>query len=140
MDRQGRAQAADPAAGPAARVRFLRHLAAVLAVVAAVVLLALGWNHVAGGTVGAVRQGPGERFVTVRPRAGAVARGTRPGQAHGPVVIDLRPMDLGLNSMLDPANLPSLRHTVVIEAGAAAAVVIIDVIRRRWRRARRSGS
>jgi hypothetical protein len=121
-------------------VRFLRHLAVVLVVVAAVVLLALGWNHVAGGTVGAVRQGPGARIVTVRPGAGAVARGTRPGQAHGPVIIQSQPMGLGLNSMLDPANLPSLRHTVVIEAGAAVAVVIIDVIRRRWRRARRSGS
>ena len=134
MDRQGRAQAADPAA----RVRFVWHLAVVLVVVAAVVLLALGWNHVAGGTVGAVRQGPGPRIVTVRPRAGAVARGTRPGQAHGAVIVGSQPMDLGLNSMLDPVNLPSLRHTVVIEAGAAAAVVIIDVIRRRWRRARRS--
>jgi hypothetical protein len=49
-------------------------------------------------------------------------------------------MDLGLNSMLDPANLPSLRHTVVIEAGVAAALVIIDVIRRRWRRARHTRS
>ena len=121
-------------------MRFLRHLAAVLVVVAAVVLLALGWNHVAGGTVGAVRQGPVPRIVTVRPGTGAVARGTRPGQSHGPVIIGSQPMDLGLNSMLDPANLPSLRHTVVIEAGAAAAVVIIDVIRRRWRRARRSDS
>ena len=46
-------------------------------------------------------------------------------------------MDLGLTSMFDPVNLPYLRHTVVIEAGAAAAVVIIDLIRRRWRRAQR---
>ena len=46
-------------------------------------------------------------------------------------------MDLGLTSMFDPVNLPYLRHTVVIEAGAGAAVVILDVIRRRWRRARR---
>jgi hypothetical protein len=140
MDCPGGAQAAGLAAGPAARVRFLRHLAAVLVVVAAVVLLALGWNHIAGGNVGAVREGHGARIVMVRPRPGAVARGTRPGQAPGPVIIQSQPMDLGLNSMLDPANLPSLRHTVVIEAGAAAAVVIIDVIRRRWRRARRSGS
>jgi hypothetical protein len=49
-------------------------------------------------------------------------------------------MDLGLTSMFDSVNLPDLRHTVVIEAGAAAAVVLIDVIRRRWRRARRTGS
>ena len=56
------------------------------------------------------------------------------------MIIDLRPMDLGLTSMLDPVNLPSLRHTVVIEAEAAAAVVIMGVIRRRWRRARRTRS
>jgi hypothetical protein len=121
-------------------MRFLRHLAAVLLVVAAVVLLALGWNHIAGGTVGAVRLGHDAQIVKVRPRAGAPPRGTRPGQAHGPVIIESQPMDLGLTSMLDPANLPSLRHTVVIEAGAAAAVVIIDLIRRRWRRAQRTGS
>jgi hypothetical protein len=121
-------------------MRFLRHLAAAALVVAAVVLLALGWNHIAGGTVGAVRQGRDTRIVIVRPRAGAAARGKRPGQAHGLVIIQSQPMDLGLDSMLDPANLPSLRHAVVIEAGAAAAVVIIDLIRRRWRRARRAGS
>jgi hypothetical protein len=121
-------------------VRFLRHLAAALLVVAAVVLLALGWNHIAGGTVGAVRQGRGERILMIRPPAAAAARGTRPGPAHGPVIIQSQPMDLGLNAMLDPANLPSLRHTLVIEAGVAAAVVIIDVIRRRWRRAQRAGS
>jgi hypothetical protein len=121
-------------------MRFLRHLAAAALVVAAVVLLALGWNHVSGGTVGAVRQGPDVRIVIVRPRAGAAARGTRPGQAHRPLIIQSQPMDLGLNSMLDPANLPSLRHAVVIEAGVAAGVVIIDLIRRRWRRARRAGS
>jgi hypothetical protein len=50
-------------------------------------------------------------------------------------------MDLGLTSMFDPVNLPSLRHAVVIEAGVAAAVVIIDAGRRRWRRrARRADS
>ena len=69
-----------------------------------------------------------------------VPPGTHLGRGHGPVNIDLRPMDLGLTSMFDPVNLPYLRHTLVIEAGAAAAVVILDVIRRRWRRARRSGS
>jgi hypothetical protein len=51
-------------------VRFLRHLAAVVLLVAAIVLLALGWNHVAGGTVGAVRQGRGAQIVMIRPRAG----------------------------------------------------------------------
>jgi hypothetical protein len=60
------------------------------------------------------------------------------GRVNGPVIIDLR-MDLGLTSMFDPVNLPSLRHAVVIEAGVGAAVVIIDSVRRRWRRARRAG-
>ena len=71
-------------------------------------------------------------------RSGRVV--ARPGtRANGPVIIDLRGMDLGLTSMFDPVNLPSLRHTVVIEAGAAAAVVLIDLIRRRWRRRARRG-
>ena len=127
-------------------MRFLRHLAAVLLVVTAVVLLALAWNHVASGPAAAGPPGPGGRVPVAVLRAGphagrVVARpGTRLGRVNGPVIIDLRPMDLGLTSMFDAVNLPSLRHTVVIEAGAAAAVVIIDVIRRRWRRARRARS
>jgi hypothetical protein len=124
-------------------VRFLRHLAAVLLVVTAVVLLALAWNHVEGGTEGAVRQGHDERILVVGPGAGpaTAVQGVRPGHGRGSVIIDLRPMDLGLTSMLDPVNLPSLRHAVVIEAGVAAAVVIIDAGRRRWRRrARRADS
>ena len=146
MDRQGRAQAGDLAASPAAGVRFLRQLGAVLLVVAAVVLLAMAWNHVAGGPAAAGPPGPGARVPVAVLRAGRHAGrlvlrpGTHLGQGHGRLIIDLRPMDLGLTSMFDPVNLPSVRHTVVIEAGAAAAVVIIDVIRRRWRRARRSGS
>ena len=96
----------------------------------------------AGGPPIAGPQGPGARVPVAVLRAGRVAvrPGTRLGRVSGPVIIDLRPMDLGLASMFDPVNLPSLRHTVVIEAGAAAAVVILDVIRRRWRRARRTGS
>lgn len=127
-------------------MRFLRHLGAVLLVVAAVVLLALAWNHVEGGTLAAGPHGPGAGVPVAVPRAGphagqVVARPrTRLGRVNGPVIIDLRSMDLGLTSMFDPVNLPSLRHTVVIEAGAAAAVVIIDVIRRRWRRARHTRS
>ncbi|HEX3387901.1 MAG TPA: hypothetical protein VHT94_02580 [Streptosporangiaceae bacterium] len=124
-------------------MRFLRHLAAVLLVVAAVVLLALAWNHVEGGTQGAVRQGRDERVAVAGPHGGpaTAVHGIRPGHGRGPVIIDLRPMDLGLTSMFDPVNLPSLRHAVVIEAEVAAAVVVIDVIRRRWRRrARREDS
>ena len=116
-------------------MRFLRHLAAVLLVVAAVVLLAMAWNHLAGGPYGHDSPVP-------VPGGSAVAAGhvVRPGGPHGPVIVRTGPMDLGLTSMFDPVNLPSLRHAVVIEAGVGAAVVVIDVVRRRWRRARRAGS
>jgi hypothetical protein len=40
-------------------------------------------------------------------------------------------MDLGLGSMLNPANLPDLRHTVVIETVMMAGVVILDIARRK---------
>jgi hypothetical protein len=40
--------------------------------------------------------------------------------------------------MLQPENLPYLRHTVVIETGVIAAVVSIDASRRRARRASRA--
>ncbi len=54
------------------------------------------------------------------------------------MIVRLRSMDLGLTSMFDPVNLPSLRHAVFIEAAVGAVVVIIDSLRRRWRRARHS--
>ncbi len=121
-------------------MRFLRQLAAVLLVVAAVVLLAMAWNHLAGGTLGAARH-YARLMVPGQHGWSALAAGhvVRPGGPHGPVIAGPRPMDLGLTSMFDPVNLPSLRHAVVIEAGVGAAVVIIDFVRRRWRRARRAG-
>ena len=126
-------------------MRFLRHLAAVLVLVAVVVLLAMAWNHAAGG---GLASGPLHgRGVRMRVPAGQLTKGPngsvviRLRGAHGLRVFHARPMDLGLTSMFDSVNLPSLRRTVVIEAGAAAAVVLIDVIRRRWRRrARTTGS
>ena len=53
-------------------MRFLRHLAVVLLVVAAVVLLALAWNHVEGGTLATGPHGPGARVPVVALRAGRV--------------------------------------------------------------------
>ena len=82
----------------------------------------------------------------MRVPAGQVAKGpdgevvVRLRGAHGLRVIHVEPMDLGLTSMFDSVNLPSLRHTVLIEAGAAAAAVLIDLVRRRFRRARHTGS
>ena len=111
-------------------MRFLRHLAAACLVVAVVVVLGLAWNHFAASTlVGTVPGRP--QTAIVRPESG-------PGGPHGSKVIDRGTFDLGLNSMLEPVNWPYLRHTVVIEAAVIAAVVIIDVGRRRSRRAARA--
>jgi hypothetical protein len=112
-------------------VRFLRHLAVVGLVVAAVAGLGLAWNHFAASTL--VGSLPGQPH-------GAIVRPTEsgPGGAHGPKAIDLGTFELGLNSMLQPVNWPYLRHTVVIEAAVMAGVVILDAGRRRSRRASRA--
>ena len=123
-------------------MRFLQHLAAVLLVVTAVVLLAMGWNRLAGGTLGVTRDGRAVPVLVPGQHGGShlgAGHVVRPG-LHGTVIVRVRPMDFGLTSMFDPVNLPSLRHTVLIEAGVGAAVVIIDFLRRRWRRARRADS
>jgi len=64
-------------------------------------------------------------------------RGARPGQPGVIRIVKDGGMDLGLASMLDPVNLPVLRQTVIIEAGAAAGVVVLEIGYRRRRRARR---
>ena len=111
-------------------MRFLRHLAAACLLVAVVVVLGLAWNHFAASTlVGTVPGRPPSAIV--RPESG-------PGGPHGSKVINLGTFDLGLNSMLEPVNWPYLRHTVVIEAAVIAGAVIIDVGRRRSRRAARA--
>ncbi len=43
-------------------------------------------------------------------------------------------MNLGLDSMFQAVNLPVLRNAVEIEVGVIAAVVILDIARRRLRR------
>ncbi len=136
-------------------MRFLRQMGAVILIVAVVVLGGLAWNHFdASSLVGNLatagpRQFPvgGGHF-----KAGPgvqVARGgrvIRPGPhgvriVRGPngrkIFIDSRGFDLGLTSMLDPVNWPVIRDTVGIEAGAIAAVILLDFVRLRRRRARR---
>jgi hypothetical protein len=123
-------------------VRFLRHLAAVCLVVAAAAGLGLAWDHFGYGTLGGARLPPGTRLSETAgsPQPGRVVlpKGTRLDPPPGAVVIRSGSFDLGLSSMLQPVNLPYLRHTVVIETGVIAAVVIIDATRRRSRRASRA--
>lgn len=112
-------------------MRFLRHLGAVLAVVAVVVLAGLAWAHFGPGTLASGPQTPFQQeVVTSQPGSGLPSADVQAGSGAG-----LRSFDLGLGAMFNPANLPNLRHTVEIEAGVIAAVVIIDVYRRRSRRA-----
>ena len=130
-------------------MRFLRHLAAVMLVVGAVVAGGLAWNHLGASSLVGPGPGPGLNMVR-RALAGRLAhdappgtaivlrRGARPGQPGAIRVVKDGGMDLGLASMFDPVNLPVLRQTVIIEAGAAAGVVVLEISYRRRRRARRS--
>ncbi|HEX3488449.1 MAG TPA: hypothetical protein VHU92_03880 [Streptosporangiaceae bacterium] len=130
-------------------MRFLRHLGAAAAVVAIVVVLGLAWAHYGSQTLAPGPQigfrqeivtGPGGKL----PPGMSAGHGGKPGPGvirvgpKGPTVVDSRPFDLGLGSMFNPVNLPYLRHTVVIEVGVIAAVVVVDVLRRRSRRAWRT--
>jgi hypothetical protein len=124
-------------------VKFLRHLVAAAAVVAAVVVIGLAWNHFAASSLVGNPEGSARQLVidgrpASRPPPGAELSGPPPGGPHGPGVIRSQPEDLGLTSMFDPANLPDLRHTVIIEAGVIAAVVIVEINVRLSRRARRA--
>jgi len=135
-------------------MRFLRHLGAATAVVAIVVLVGLAWAHFGSQTLVSGQQvrfhqeivtGAGGKLPRGIAMSGhGVRGGGKPGHGvilaspKGPVVIRAEPFDLGLGSMFQAVNLPYLRHTVVIEAGVIAAVVLIDVLRRRSRRAWRA--
>lgn len=131
-------------------MRFLRHLGAAAAVVAIVVVLGLAWAHFGSQTLAPgpriqfrqeIVTGPGGKLPPGT-TAGGPGGKPRPGVIrvgpNGPTAVDSRPFDLGLGSMFNPVNLPYLRHTVVIEVGVIAAVVVADVLRRRSRRAWRA--
>jgi hypothetical protein len=130
-------------------VRFLRHLAAVALLVAVVVAGGLAWGHFDGGTLAGPGQGGITRLgVTGGPAAApgqkvklVLPPGARPGSRVPPgtrVVIQNGSFNLGLDSMFQAVNLPVLRDTVEIEAGVIAAVVILEIGHRRWRRAWRA--
>jgi hypothetical protein len=122
-------------------VKFLRQLAAAALVVAAVVVLGVAWNRFAASTLtGPLPSANQQEFAPGREvaRPQAAKSGTHLSGSSRSEVVGFGTLNLGLSSMFDPANLPDLRHTVVIESGVLAAVVIIDVSRRKLRRAKRA--
>ena len=126
-------------------MKFIRQFAVATLVIAVVVALSVVVDHLASGAlIGSFRHGPLTRFPGKGPRApGRVIVLPPGGKIGGKIppgvkVIHAHGFDLGLTSMFDSVNWPYLRHTVVIEVGVLAAVVVLDVIRRKWRRARRA--
>ena len=122
----------------AAAVRFLRQLAEVTALVAVVVLIGLAWHHLAPGTFGGQGGTGPHRFVRGQPAA-AAHRGVKvPAgvELNGGGTSGVPPIQLG--DLLEPVNLAVLWNTAWIEAAVIAAVVIVDVSRRKLRRTRRA--
>jgi hypothetical protein len=120
-------------------VTFLRHLFAVVLVVAVIVGLGMLWAHVSGGGTGArPTAGPALRQVST-PRAlprlaqakpGAI--GILPGTVYAPSGFRLTWFDL--------SNASNLIRTCEIEALLAAVVITASAIRRRYRRRRRTAA
>ncbi|HEY1620738.1 MAG TPA: hypothetical protein VGG25_24155 [Streptosporangiaceae bacterium] len=106
-------------------MRFARHLAAAALAIAVVIVLTVFADHLVSATL----TGGGTTISRVN---NVPVQGPPQGRVVMPG------FSFGLTSMFDPANWPDLRHTVVIETALLAAVIIIDVIRRRMRRADRT--
>jgi hypothetical protein len=133
-------------------VKFLRHLGAATLVVAAVVLAGIAWNHFWPGIVAGPPAGRVPPGAHVPP--GFHLSGPPPGHVSGPGGRELTRVPDGkggvrvianragvgtMSLLLRQVNLQVLEHTAKVEAAFVAAVVIIDVVRRRIRRARRAG-
>ena len=117
-------------------MKFLRHLGAVMLVVAVIVGLGLLWAHVSsGGTApgGDIMRAPPPQAL---PRLDHVKGGVTailPGTAYGP------PTGFRLTSF-DLTNSGVLIQTCEIEAALAIGVVAFTAIRRRYRRRRRAAA
>ena len=116
-------------------MKFLRHLAVVVLLVAVVVAGGLAWGHFVPGPL--PDRGPGGLGQLVV-RGRAVRRLPSGARIPAGLHVNSGPENLGLTSMFQAVNLPVLRDTVEIEAGVVVGVVIIEIGHRRWRRARRA--
>lgn len=120
-------------------MKFLRQLAAVVAVVAAVVLIGLAWSHLSPSLPGENPAGPAaaaRSHMKVLPPGARSSPGKRlpPGaRLNGSGIPSMLPGDL-----LEPVNLIVLRNNALLEAVVIAAVVLADAGYRRLRRARRA--
>jgi hypothetical protein len=98
-------------------MRFIRHLIAVLLVVAVIVVASVLWAHASGGTAGAGQPPPH----AVLARIGQIKAGRIPVRS---------------NDGVNVSQYQNLVRTGLIETALAAAVVTIGIIRRQQRRAR----
>ena len=128
MDR-GRGPPFRRLASGAVTVKFLRHLAAVVLVVAVIVGLGMLWAHASGGGTGI---GSGPRRA---PSREALLRLKQIKENIKTSVIRVR-SDNGF----DLADTGNLIRTCEIEALLAAVVIMVSVIRRRRRRMRRTAT
>jgi hypothetical protein len=106
-------------------VRFLRHLTAVVLVVAVIVGLGMLWAHASGGGAGAggaLRRAPSREVPARLGQAKADAAGVR--------------LDDGFHL----GDTSDLIRTCEIEAVLAAVVVTVSAVRRRRRRTRRAAA
>jgi hypothetical protein len=114
-------------------VKFLRHLAAVVLVVAVIVGLGLLWAHVSGGAGGAaIRQAPS----SVTPQQ---LEQIKAGVVRVPPGTDFHPSGFQLTGF-QLANANNLIQTCMIEAVLAAVVITVSAIRLRHRRMRRTAT
>ena len=100
-------------------MRFLRHLAAVLLVVALIIVASVLWAHASGGGSGEAAGTPPHAVLI---RIGQIKAGRTPVRSND-----------GINF----SQYQNLVRTGLIETALAAVVVTIGIIRRQHRRAQR---
>jgi hypothetical protein len=126
------------------RLKFWRHLVVVAFAVAVVVVLGVVWEHSsAAGWItpppppGAGGPPPGKKLISV-PRGQHLPPG-----AHLPAgakVVYVRAAGSERGMWFDLSDVGNLTNTAEIVAAVMAWVIVLDIARRRWRRARRAAA